>query len=118
MSNLMSHTEFKEYLNKLVERKKELQNELAEINKLIAPIEKYSVDTLDTDLWDCGISVRLRNVLFDYFGVKWNYKYGMYHVRDLFGISISGVKHKRNCGKSTLNELIEYCHYMGIETVK
>jgi len=109
--NKISEHKFKSALSIIRKYKEQYLLEKEKEFKETHPEIKFLDVTLDTDIRDCDISIRLLNGLMS---MDWpRAKY--FKIKNLATMSKSDFLRRRNIGIESIKELEELCFYAGVE---
>jgi len=115
---MVSYEEYCQAVQVIKQYKLQLETDLDKLTTEVNDLGKFASVTSETKMIDTNCSVRLLNLMRDYFLTEHDidsYKfYNEIRVSDLSKISLSKFSKRRNAGKGTIEELQELCFYAGI----
>lgn len=101
----ITHEEFKKAMQIVLDYKKQLENNLKEVNGEIKYKSKFYACNKDMKIYETYLSVRNVNIL---------HAMEKYYVNDLEGMSKKEFLSMINAGKACLEEIKELCKETGI----
>jgi len=115
---MVSYEEYCQAVQVIKEYKLQLETDLDKLNTEVNDLGKFASVTSETKMIETNCSVRLWNLMRDYFLTEYDldsYKfYNEIRVSDLSKISLSKFSKRRNAGKGAIEELQELCFYGGV----
>jgi hypothetical protein len=115
---MVSYEEYCQAVEVIKQYKLQLETDLDKLTTEVNDLGKFTNVTSETKMNETNCSVRLWNLIRDYFVTEYDwdsYKfYDEIRVSELSKISLSKFSKRRNAGKGAIEELQELCFYGGV----
>ncbi len=117
-SSVITYSEYKSALEVVNRYKLQLEEQLYDVKKEVSNNLVFSDYGPDTEFFYVDCSVRLRNLIFEHGDKLGLCIDGDIKMKDFSGLSINEFSKCRNVGVKAIRELIELCHYSGVQLSK